>query len=812
MIHYKLPQTLNRNIDQFENDLTAFLSGNLHETAFRAKRVKMGIYQERGRQTYMCRIRCGGNVVSPKQLMKIGELARRYGNSRIHVTTRAEIQIHRVKLEDAIPIIRELATVGLSMKGGGGHTIRNICSNHDSGVNPNELFDVQPHAIALTSRLISEVDSFELPRKFKTSFSSVAEDAADCAVQDLGFIAHINEKCKKGFKVYVGGGLGFRPKLAILLHDFIPENKVYHVAKSVKNVFHTYGNRRNSHHSRLRFLIHDDLGEEKFRELYTEELKKIYDDESLGLEVNPIDNNENLHRQIELEPFRQEIEGYETWRDHYVTIQKQQGLFSIKLPLNLGDLRSEDCSRLAKILSPFGQNVLRCGRDQNFHIRNIPEKLLKNIYQGLKQLQTLIDSPVVYGRIVPCMGAQTCQLGINYPRPATTAIIEQFERTDLDFDILQDISIHISGCPNACANHWIGDLGFFGKVRRVEGRPIPTYNVLGGAKIKTGESQLGERVGWVHARDLPQFIAQVMKQYQDYKATTKGYTDFFLYWHNGGKEFVGSLCQSRFNQIPTFETDENYYFDHGATEVFSTKNIVGEAECSAGLYDMIDVDDKAIKKNLKIIESWEEGRGGLGLEAKLKETIFRASRMLLITRGEEPRTEGETYDLFLQHFIDRGLVNKDHQFIIEMVQNGTAAKLKDHKDKVIALGLEIAGLYKSMDNTMRFPGETENLTINMEAKIDSARRKTTSLQIGNLEKKSEKTADRFKDLRGVGCPVNFAQTKILLAAMKSGEILEILLDDGEPINNVPGSVDNEGHQVLKLERVGDHWRVLIEKA
>jgi sulfite reductase (ferredoxin) len=639
-MHYRLPSTLNQNIDQFESDLADFLSGNLHETAFRAKRVKMGIYQERGHQTYMCRIRCGGNVVTPTQLIKIADLANRYGNSRLHVTTRAEIQIHRVKLEDVISVIRELGTVGLSMKGGGGHTIRNICTNHDSGTNPNELFDVQPYAIGLTSRLIAEADSFELPRKFKTSFSSLAEDAANCATQDLGFVADFSEQGEKGFKVYAGGGLGFKPKLAILLHDFIPDNKVYHVARTIKNVFHTYGNRRNTHHSRLRFLLHDDLGEEKFRELYQKELYKIYDDASFEIEVEPIDNDRNLHRQIKLMSVRQEVEGYETWHDHHVTVQKQEGLFSVRLPLNLGDLDSDDCSRLAKILSPFGENVLRCGQDQNFHIRNIPEKFLKNMYLGLKRLRTLIDSPIMYGRIVPCMGAQTCQLGINYPRPATTAIFEHLRKIGLDFDTLEDVRIHISGCPNACANHWIGDLGFFGKVRRVERRPIPTYTVLGGAKIKTGDSQLGERVGWVHARDLPRFIAEVLQQYQDQKA--KGDIDFYGYWHNGGKEYISNLCETRYNQIPTFEADENYYYDQG------------EAECSAGIYDMIDVDDRAIKKNLKIIRSWEEGRGNL--DATLKETVFFASRMLLITRGEEPRTDGETYDFFLQHFIDTGPV------------------------------------------------------------------------------------------------------------------------------------------------------------
>jgi len=809
MIHYTLPPTLSQNIDQLERDLVEYLSGDLHETAFRAKRVKMGIYQERGKQTYMCRIRCGGNVVTPTQLSTIATLAERYGNSRVHVTTRAEIQIHRVKLEHTSSIIRELAGVGLTTKGGGGHTIRNICSNHDSGTNPKELFDVQPYAIALTSRFISEADSFELPRKFKTSFSSLAEDAANCATQDLGFIAQVNEKGEKGFKVYAGGGLGFRPKLALLLHDFIPDSKVYQVAKSIKNVFHTWGNRRNNHRSRLRFLIHDDLGDKRFRQLYSAELDKIYDNRNLELEVKPIDNKENSRQHIDLEPAGQEIEGYHLWRDHYVTAQKQQGLFSVKLPLNLGDMDSDDCLLLANLLSPLGENVLRCGQDQNFHIRNIPENHLKNVYLGLKQLRTPIDSPIIYSRIVPCLGAQTCQLGINYPRPATTAILHELEGIDFSPDILKDIRIHLSGCPNACANHWIGDLGFFGKVRRVEGVPIPTYNVLGGAKIKTGESQLAEQVGWVHSQDLPRFVALVLQKYGEYKSSRKD-IDFYDYWHNGGKEDVGHLCASRFNQIPSFEEDQTYYFDQGATEVFSTKNIAGEAECSAGVYDMIDVDDKAIKKNLKVIESGKEDGGDL--KRILRDTVFFSARMLLITRGEEPKTDKETYDLFLAHFVNSGLVDQDHRFIIEIVQNGTSDNLMDHKDKVSALGQEITALYQNMDNTMRFPGEKENLTIDMEAKYDRAATQEVPLSTCVQQEKSENRPDRFKDLRGVKCPLNFAQTKVLLATMQSGEILEILLDDGPPVQNVPGSIRNEGHEVLKEERVGEHWSVLIQKA
>lgn len=796
MIHYQLPSTIYQEIAQFEKDLQDFKSGNLPETAFTAKRVKMGVYQERGNETFMCRIRCAGNVITPRQLVAIAHLAKELGNPWVHITTRAEIQIHRIALEEVVSVMRELETVGLSMLGGGGHTTRNILTNSDSGTNPNEVFDVQPYAIALTSRLISEPDSFELPRKFKISFSSLCEDTANCAVQDLGFAAGLNEKGDRGFQVYSGGGLGAKPKIGILLHEFIAEDKVYHVVRSLKNVFHRYGNRRKKHHSRIRFLIHDDLGEERFRIIYREELDKIYHNKDLSLDIREIDNSRNRHRQMDVEPIEGDVEGFDSWYVRSVSPQKQEGLFTVKVPLHLGDLSCDDCFRLEEILRPFGDNVLRCGLDQNFHIRNIPARFLKIVYKGIKTIQTLTDKPVLYGRIIPCTGAQTCRLGINYPRPATTEIFNKFDRSDLDFGMLEDVCIRISGCPNACANHWIGDLGFFGKVRQVEGHPIPTYNVLGGGRVRRGQTRLADFVGWVHSKDLPRFLKEVLGRYQDYKKRKKGEVDFNRFWNDGGRIFVGDLCKNRFNHIPTFEEDKNYYFDHGATEIFSTKNISGKAECSAGIYDMMDEDGKALRKNLKTIGSWEDGRRDL--TRVLQKTVFFASRMLLITRGEEPRTEEETCDLFIKHFIDPGLIPDSHRFIVQTVRSGKIDELYHHKQNVVVLGKDVIALYESMDDTMRFPGEKKDLAF-------------SSSSLTQRGVRGEKT-DRFEDLRGVKCPINFAKTKRQMASMKSGETLEIYLDDGVPIESVPNSVRREGHKVLHQEKVGQYWTVLIEKA
>ncbi|MBW1899954.1 MAG: nitrite/sulfite reductase [Deltaproteobacteria bacterium] len=265
---YEMQTELSGPIAQYAKDIKDFTEEKLHNVAFTAKRVKMGIYQERKGNTYMCRIRCSANIVTPAQLEVLANLANIFGDSRIHITTRAEIQIHGIALEDTIEVLKKLAAAGLSSIGGGGHTIRNIITNHDSGVHPKEEFDVQPYALALANQMLDESDSLNLPRKVKIGFSSLPHHHDFCLTQDIGFVAVKNNGGKHGFKVYAGGGLGAKPHIGFCLRDFIPVGHTYPVVKAIKNVYHRYGNRKNKHHSRLRFLIFDDLGKEKFKSLF----------------------------------------------------------------------------------------------------------------------------------------------------------------------------------------------------------------------------------------------------------------------------------------------------------------------------------------------------------------------------------------------------------------------------------------------------------------------------------------------------------------------------------------------------------------
>ena len=821
MIHNALPPSLEGDIFRFEQEIAEFKAGRLHETAFIAKRVKMGLYLERNRSTYMCRIRCSGNIITPKQLAGVASLAMIYGNGKIHVTTRGEIQLHRLEEDDLISILRKLKKIGLSCKGGGGNTVRNIIVNHDSGTSVKDVFDVQPCLQALTKRLLHESDSWELPRKMKISFSSLAKETAFCFIQDISFIAQLNTKGQQGFRVYVGGGLGVHPKVGVQLHEFIQKEEVYNVVKALKNLFHLYGDRKNKHCNRIKFLLHDDLGIAAFRTYYRQELNKVLEQGYAKLDVTAFeskDNKDNSSREITLAVQEEDSDDFQIWKKRHVRNQWQEGLCRVKIPLLGGDMLTDDCSALEKLLRPFGENCLRLGLDQNIYLINIPKKFLPNIYKEVIKYSTLSDRPTLYSNLVTCVGSEGCQVGLNAPKAATKAIFTYLDNVAAaNFCPPHDIMIRISGCPNACSNHWIAELGLYGKVRRVDGHLVPTYNVIGNGGMYGGVLRIAEKVGWVHAYDLPRFIIEVMRRYATFKELSQEAVDFDDYWRSGGKDIITELCLSGYNDIPTFAEDKNYYFDHGAEQLFSLKDI-GRLECSAGIYDLIDVDHKIVQKNIRLLEKKETfketSEETLGeeiaeketLDSLLHNTLFHAARMLLVTRGEEPETTAEVYSLFIQHFLDTGLIAETFQSLITTVCQSPDKSLCKQKEQIIAFSKKITALYTSMDNSMRFPGERENLVI----KAMNRRDRTNDLPVfaGDHGRKP----DRFKDLTGVQCPLNFAQIKVQLFSMRSGEILEVMLDDGAPIEHVPESIKSEGHSILCQDKNGEQWTVLIQKS
>ena len=273
MRFYDIPDTLTAEEDQFEIDLLDYASGRIEPVRFKAIRVAHGVYEQRQEHTYMIRIRCAAGGITPTQLRHVARLGQKYGSGEVHFTTRQEVQVHNILVQDVIKVIRGLREVGLSSKGGGGNTIRNILTPATSGIDPGDVFDVDPYAVALTSRMIVEGDSWNLPRKFKINISSGPKDTTHTQATCLGFVATIKDG-KKGFSVYCAGGMGAKPMVGHLLMDFVPDTKIYQVTKALKVMFDKHGNRRSKYSSRLKFLW-KKLDREQFVSYFREEYDAI---------------------------------------------------------------------------------------------------------------------------------------------------------------------------------------------------------------------------------------------------------------------------------------------------------------------------------------------------------------------------------------------------------------------------------------------------------------------------------------------------------------------------------------------------------
>src|SRR5581483_8529403 len=258
-VYYEIPATLWGEVDELEAFVQQHVDGRLDAASLKARRVPFGCYEQRKDGTYMLRIRCPGGALIPRQLRTIATLSSQYGAGHIHITTRQEFQIHDVKLEDVAPVMRQLLNAGLATRGGGGNTVRNIILSPDAGVSRDEVFDPSPYAFALTSRLIAQPNSWTLPRKFKIAFSNSAKDSAYARFTDLGFVVAAQDGVL-GFRVYVAGGMGTKPEVGHLLHEFIPTDDVLFVTEATKRAFDKHGNRKNKNAARLRFLW-NQLGE-----------------------------------------------------------------------------------------------------------------------------------------------------------------------------------------------------------------------------------------------------------------------------------------------------------------------------------------------------------------------------------------------------------------------------------------------------------------------------------------------------------------------------------------------------------------------
>jgi len=466
-----------KDILELERKIHLFKHGKIDEERFRSLRLARGIYGQRQYGVQMIRIKLPYGKISSEQLLRIADVSDEYSRGRLHITTRQDIQIHHVSLDRTPELWAQLEKDDITLREACGNAVRNITASELAGIDPDEAFDVSPYADATFKYFLRNPICQEMGRKFKISFSGSDKDIALSFIHDLGFIAKtkvINGEEVKGFKVLIGGGLGSQARLADVAYEFMEAHKIIPFIEGVLRVFDRTGERVKRAKARLKFLI-KDLGLHPFLELVEQEqlalANAIYNVDTSAFE-QPIEFGAEDIPQIEID---NQVE-YEAWLKSNVIPQKQDGLYAIGIKVFLGDFYTREARKLARLVKKYAANEMRLTVRQNILIRHVREEALPIFYKELKALGFTTRGYNSTQDIASCPGTDTCNLGVA-SSTGLTSVLEQVLGAEFS-QLVNDISIKISGCMNACGQHSIAQIGLHGMSMKVGNYLAPSYSMV----------------------------------------------------------------------------------------------------------------------------------------------------------------------------------------------------------------------------------------------------------------------------------------------------------------------------------------------
>ncbi|MBI5502797.1 MAG: sulfurtransferase TusA family protein [Deltaproteobacteria bacterium] len=782
-----------QEIERVAAAVEKFRTGALGEVQLRAIRVPMGVYEQREPGTYMLRVRCPAGVLEPAQLVGLARTAACRGTGLLHVTSRQGVQVHGVPLDGIVPALRDLAAAGLSTRGSGGNSVRNVTACESAGVCPDEAFDVSPLARRLTALLLSDPAARNLPRKFKVGLAGCGCDCGGALANDLAFVARLRDGVP-GFAAYAGGGMGAGSRIADPLKSFVPVEELDVVAVAVMRVFARFGNRKDKRRARLRFLV-AELGAARFRELVRAERSLLHTTRPIPEPAVPDDGIEDFLPTPPRRPCAPERaagrppegdagtgEGAERdfarWRSRSVLPQKQPGLCQVTLPLPLGDLEADRALALAPLAARFGDGLLRATQEQNLLLRSVREQDLPGLHQALGRIGLGEGAPPVLRDLVSCAGADWCKLGLCRSRGLAAALADRLESSGLDLDALGSVRIAVDGCPDSCGRHPLADIALVGAARRVAGRLVPHYELALGGRLGEGRTRLARRVGIVPARDVPDVVVELLAAWRE-SGTAAGFRAFV----DGEDEAREAALAALHTPRSGASRADDLAVDWGAREPFSLAGR-GPGECGAGVMDLIEVD---------LASAAEALRSG-----RLLAATALAARALLVTRGEQPESDVEGLRAFEREFLEHGPADPRFRPLVRSAIDVAAADpdggFAAAGREVEAFVDEVRALYGRMDGTLGFPA-AEPVAAEVPAPVTAP---------------SSSSPAEVRDFRGVVCPLNYAKTRLALSRLANGQVLAVLLD-AAGARNVPASAAADGQQVLGVMAEGDAFRVLIRK-
>jgi sulfite reductase (ferredoxin) len=532
----------------FAKNVRLFRQGKISDDNFRRFRLQHGAYGSRLRMDYsMVRIKVPGGEITPEQLEKIASLSEAFSIGSAHVSTRQNIQLHWVQLEDVSEVMRGLVEVGLTTREACGNTVRNVMCSHFAGVCPSEAFDSTPYAKAIARFLLRNPMCQNLPRKFKINFSC-CDSHGLVRVADIGLVPAVKELSSstmkttensgetiRGFKIYLGGGLGAASFIGHLLEEFTPEHRLLATCMATIRLFDRHGNRENMARNRMRYLVHE-MGWERFQKMVLKERSIVEMTTSYSTEqLFDVKSHEDIRQLPKASgtmtktmtklpmlnvKVTKDSPGFDRWLHTNAVPQKQEGYLTAFITLGAGDITASQLRVLASAIRDYSaEAVARNTPQQNFALRYVRETDLPNLYEKLASAGLANPGALTIASAVGCSGTTSCNLAITNSHRLAKEVQRKFLEIGLDIDdSLRDATIKISGCPNSCGQHEIATIGFFGGATRMNNTMTPTYTMLfGGSAGEDGE--LGRAVMRVPAKRVIDTTLKIIELYKNERTT-----------------------------------------------------------------------------------------------------------------------------------------------------------------------------------------------------------------------------------------------------------------------------------------------------
>jgi len=585
----KIDWSRREEADNFAQTVKLYRQGKIDHDNFRRFRLQHGAYGTRMTDDYaMVRIKIPAGQIYPYQLEKIAQLSEMYSIGSAHVSTRENVQLHWVVLEDVSEIMHGLADVGLTSREACGNTVRNVMCSPLSGVCNDEQFDATPYAIATARFLLRNPLNQSLPRKFKFNFSC-CEKHGMTRITDVGLIPQIREldgKNQRGFKIFLGGGLGNKSFVGHQLEDFTSEEDLLYTSIAVLQIFDRMGNRKNMARNRMRYLV-NELGWNKFKNLVLKQRTIVRATQSVIVRLNINQKQNEIKRPISVSSENGSVpDGYARWLKTTTYKQKQEEYSAVFITLESGDITASQLRAMAEITKDFSaEGFARNGFSQDIILRYVHESELPNLYSRLLEAGLANSGSLTMASPVGCSGTSSCNLALTNSHRLAKEIQRKFLELKLDEDDdLRDATIKISGCPNSCGQHEIATIGFFGGGARVGNDMYPNYSMSLGGRFDD-KSMLGVTCIRVPVkRTIPVIlkIIELFKKNKQSSDTLSAWIDRIVHGNESSEiKSVRDMKKVLSPLVipPSKDDDPDFYSDYGSDTSYHT--VTGKGECAA---------------------------------------------------------------------------------------------------------------------------------------------------------------------------------------------------------------------------------------